>query len=71
MREFFRGWRRKTGCITLVMACVVTGLWVRTLFFSDQFCFAIGDRLHYVNSGQSGLSWLSVDRSPVLEWHMW
>ena len=22
MREFFRGWRRKVGCATLVMACI-------------------------------------------------
>ena len=22
MREFFRGWRRKAGCVTLVVACV-------------------------------------------------
>jgi hypothetical protein len=69
MQTFFHGWRRKAGVVTLVMACVVTGLWVRTLFFADQICFVMGDRKHYINSGQSGLCWLSVDRSPVLEWH--
>lgn len=25
MNEFFRSWRRKIGCVTLVMACVVMG----------------------------------------------
>jgi hypothetical protein len=69
MQTFFHGWRRKMGVVTLVMACLATGLWVRTLFFADQICFAIGDRKHYINSGQSGLTWLSVDRSPVLEWY--
>ncbi len=29
MREFFHGWRRKAGCVTLVMACVIMGVWVR------------------------------------------
>ena len=31
MREFFRGWRRKVGCVTLVMACVLMAGWVRSL----------------------------------------
>jgi hypothetical protein len=70
MQAFLHGWRRKGGVVLLVMACLATGLWVRTLFFADQFCFVIGDRKHYFNSGQSGLSWLSVDRSLVVEWHM-
>lgn len=30
MVSFFHGWRRKAGCVTLVMACVVTTLWVRS-----------------------------------------
>jgi hypothetical protein len=30
MREFFGGWRRKVGCVMLVMACVVTISWVRS-----------------------------------------
>ena len=35
MREFFRGWRRKVGCVALVMACVIMGLWFRTHFVED------------------------------------
>ena len=27
MREFFRGWRRKVGCVTLVMACALALNW--------------------------------------------
>ena len=30
MREFFRGWRRKFGVVTLVMACVLTAGWLRS-----------------------------------------
>ena len=35
MREFFKPWRRKAGCVTLVMACVLMAAWIRGLFFLD------------------------------------
>ncbi len=31
MGEFFRGWRRKVGCITLMLACVFAVAWVRSI----------------------------------------
>ena len=36
MREFFRGWRRKVGVVTLVLACVFTGFWVLSLISSNK-----------------------------------
>lgn len=30
MGEFFKGWRRKIGVVTLLMACVAVGGWVRS-----------------------------------------
>ena len=30
MREFFHGWPRKTGCVTLLMAIALCGEWCRT-----------------------------------------
>lgn len=35
MGAFLRGWRRKAGCVTLVMACALTGMWVRTVTLVD------------------------------------
>jgi hypothetical protein len=35
MGQFFRGWRRKLGVVTLVMACVFTAEWVRSLVYVD------------------------------------
>ena len=35
MMEFFRGWRRKAGLVTLVMACAFTSGWVRSLTVRD------------------------------------
>ena len=37
MGEFFKGWRRQIGCVTLVLACVFAAWWVRSLNNSDRF----------------------------------
>src|SRR5689334_5674532 len=68
MRDFFHGWRRKAGCVTLVAACIVTGLWVRTLFFADQLQCVIGGRTNYLISFRSGFCWLAVDGVAPMGW---
>lgn len=35
MKEFFRGWKRKVGCLTLTMACVAMVGWVRSFIVAD------------------------------------
>lgn len=35
MSTFFKGWRRKLGLLTLVMSCVFTVGWVRSLVYAD------------------------------------
>lgn len=30
MRDFFRGWKHKAGCLTLMLACVFAAGWVRS-----------------------------------------
>ncbi|MDB5343493.1 MAG: hypothetical protein JWP89_1870 [Schlesneria sp.] len=37
MRIFFQGWRRKVGCVVLVMALAFMGAWIRSLLITD-FC---------------------------------
>jgi hypothetical protein len=37
LSEFFRGWRRKLGIVTLLMACIVMVEWIRSLTNSTQF----------------------------------
>ena len=39
MREFFRGWKRKTGCVTLIAACLFTIGWVRSGYVTDALHF--------------------------------
>lgn len=52
MCEFFKGWRRKAGCVTLVAACVTTSIWIpsitgyfaSTIVVSDQVFVLMSDR---------------------------
>lgn len=37
MREFFQGWKRKIGVVTLLMACVLLAGWIRSQSIRDEF----------------------------------
>src|SRR4051812_3266689 len=39
MREFFKGWRRKAGVVTLVIACALAAGWVRSCVMLDIVYF--------------------------------
>ena len=57
MREFFKGWRRKVGCVTLAIASFVTTLWVRGLSRSDDAFIPFGDQTTFqVISQKSSLT---------------
>ena len=47
MRTFFHGWRRKTGCITLLIACVLMGAWIKSRFVADTISVTIGSFTTY------------------------
>lgn len=64
MREFFKGWRRKAGCITLVMACAMAGLAMRSRFSYDIASFAFNSRQHQIVSMDSRLEWRASDLEP-------
>jgi len=66
MREFFKGWRRTAGCVTLVMALAFLGGWVRSFHVVDTFrivctendfgsnfqqIFSIDGRMEWIGSG--------------------
>jgi hypothetical protein len=68
MREFFRGWRRKVGCVTLVMTCALMGLWMRSIRTFDEVLVGIGNAKYFVSSAQGGFGLLIDEpsgRSPV------
>ncbi|WP_157605455.1 hypothetical protein [Schlesneria paludicola] len=35
MRDFFRGWKRKIGVVTLLMACILSSFWIRSQAVED------------------------------------
>jgi len=39
MLNFFHGWKRKAGCVTLVMACVFAAWWFRSQHVVDVVGF--------------------------------
>ena len=51
MREFFHGWRRKAGIVTLVMASALMGIWIRTRVIQDDL--AIGQ--YYLFTTREGI----------------
>lgn len=60
MRDFFRGWRRKAGVVTLVMASVVMGMWVRSGNISDFISFPIGARQNMLFSMDGEIHWMGL-----------
>lgn len=58
MREFFKGWRRKIGVLTLAMSVALMGLWIRSLHTFDEIFVAIGNAKYFVSSAQGGFGLL-------------
>lgn len=69
MHDFFKGRRRKVGCGLLVMACVVTGLWVRSYFICDQIAFPHNDCQWNIFSADGSLLAFAVRLGPLEDGH--
>lgn len=52
MGGFFKPLRRKIGVVTLLMACVFTGVWVRSLRTSDQLTLMKWNETSYVMASE-------------------
>ena len=61
MREYFRGWRRKAGVVTLVVACLVTIVWMRSQYFCDVATVQYHARYHQAYSMNGRIIWWSWD----------
>jgi len=60
MGDFFHGWRHKVGCVTLMMAAVFFGAWMRSSLVYDQIAFTVGERQHEIFSVDGWLLWHST-----------
>ena len=63
MREFFHGWRRKMGCVALVMACLISSVWARSHHIADEIRVTVAGREHVVASMVGRFMWRSNDKS--------
>lgn len=54
MRDFFKGWHRKVGCIALVLASASLGIWIRGRVIQDYL--AIG-QYYYLFTTREGIGW--------------
>jgi len=58
MRGVFHGWRRKTGVVTLVLACLCMGGWMRsTWVVNELLCVTDSQTLHAVYTCPIGIGW--------------
>ncbi|MDB5347162.1 MAG: hypothetical protein JWP89_5539 [Schlesneria sp.] len=61
MREFFHGWRRKAGCVALVIALAMFELWMRSGLIEDRFLWNTNGLCHLFNSESGGVSWTAYN----------
>jgi hypothetical protein len=61
MGDFFKGWRRQVGVMTLVMACVFAGGWVRSKFKLDSTQTGTVNSTHSLISMNGDIYWLRVN----------
>ena len=71
MREFFRGWRRKVGCATLVMACVAGAAWSRSYLYSEYIGIGTTNRIDVFLSSQGLVRWAAIKPPPGDRWFWW
>jgi hypothetical protein len=67
MREFFRGWKRRVGAVTLLMACVFAMIWVISLYRQDVLRLSPSkSSLEYFQSCNGAFTWMRyIDAHPM------
>lgn len=65
MGDFFHRWRRKLGCVTLMIVLTVSGVWLRSFSTNDQINIWSGPRtIHSLDSSPMGLTWMKRSKLP-------
>jgi len=57
MGEFFKSWRRKTGCVTLVVALALMRAWLKSNQLYDQVVFRHMHSAHLQTSTRGYFNW--------------
>ncbi len=63
MEKLFSGWKRKLGVVTLLLACVFTAGWTRSLSIADQINLPtrISTKYHIIESVNGSFRWCYFD----------
>ena len=67
MREFFRGWQRKTGLALLAMALLLTGALFRSLALDDWTLVRIDNDAYFLISSSGAFHWVCEFNGPCQE----
>ena len=67
MGDFFKGWQRKAGILTLMMACVLTSAWFVTNQFSCHIATAYVDPVQFLTAKNGYLRWASYPGVTISE----
>jgi hypothetical protein len=60
MRDFFRGWKRKLGVVTLGLACLFAAGWVKS--YSAQDIISMSFNHHSIHELISASGWIVIHR---------
>ena len=70
MGDFFKGWRRKAGVVTLAMAMLLTDAWIRSISTRDSVGFRLFGKWNVAASEEQSLQWGAEVPSTIL-WNVW
>ncbi len=69
MAEFFHGWRRKFGLLTLLLTLMLLGGWVRSLNRIERFTFHTSPyKYNLIGSFQANVAWQQITPVDELNW---
>ena len=74
--EYFKEWRRKVGVLTLVLACIFAGAWIRGFTIEDVVRMGDGQRIvtrgrilqTLSTSARNGFVWTREDTDSDITW---
>jgi hypothetical protein len=66
MKEFFHGWRRKVGCLSLLLACLIAGAWMLCeMRRHNGVSFPLFNRQHVVYAVDGQIVWMGMPHGDV------
>ena len=69
MGEFFNGWRKNAGVVTLLMALAFMGGWGRSFININRFNFsAAGYNFHWLGSFNGSIAWQRIVPNDTSNW---